>query len=89
MPVETGKPLPEDLLVRYADEVEAAMQKAVRRALWEHKQLGRSIATWQDGQVVTLEPHEIPVTDPDATNGHPETSTFDSQQPSAALAGHK
>lgn len=45
-------------------ELEQAMQRAVQRALWEHKQLGHSIVVWRDGAVVTVPPEEIPVEDP-------------------------
>lgn len=43
--------------------MEAAVNRAVRDALRIHKKLGNSIAVWQDGKVVILQPHEIPVDD--------------------------
>jgi len=52
-----------DALLRDHRVVEAAMGRAVRRALWVHKQLGQSIAVWRDGRVVVLSPEEIPVDD--------------------------
>lgn len=38
----------------------AAMQRAVREALLEHKRLGNPVAVWRDGRVVWLQPDEIP-----------------------------
>ena len=38
----------------------AAMQRAVREALLEHKRLGNPIAVWREGRVVWLQPDEIP-----------------------------
>lgn len=35
-------------------------QKATRQALERHKRLGESVAVWQDGKVVILEPKDIP-----------------------------
>jgi hypothetical protein len=40
------------------------MQRAVRRAVWEHKQLGYPICTWRDGRVVWIPPEEIDVEKP-------------------------
>jgi hypothetical protein len=45
-------------------EIEAAMQRAVQQALWEHKQLGHHIIVWRDGKVVRLPPDEIHVEKP-------------------------
>jgi hypothetical protein len=42
-----------------------AIRLAVRQALWRHKQLGQSVAIWEDGKVVILKPEEIPVDSPD------------------------
>ena len=39
----------------------AAMRRAVRAALLEHKRLGNPVAVWRDGRVVWLSPDEIPV----------------------------
>ena len=47
-----------------ARRIEAAMQRAVRQALWEHKQLGHHIIVWRDGKIVRLPPEEIPVDKP-------------------------
>lgn len=38
----------------------AAMRRAVRDALLEHKRLGNPIAVWREGRVVWLSPDEIP-----------------------------
>ena len=58
------RPIPEDLFVAHAKELEGILQKAVREALLIHKRLGNPIAVWQDGKVVILRPEEIPVEDP-------------------------
>ncbi|HEY3964840.1 MAG TPA: hypothetical protein VGM05_09850 [Planctomycetaceae bacterium] len=44
--------------------IEAALQRAVRQALWEHKQLGHSIVIWRDGKIVHVPPEEINVEKP-------------------------
>jgi hypothetical protein len=41
--------------------IDRALRRGVRDALLQHKRLGQRVATWQDGRVVVLEPHEIPV----------------------------
>ena len=46
--------------------IEAAMQRGVRQALWEHKQLGHHIIVWRDGKIVRLPPEEIDVEKPSA-----------------------
>ena len=38
-----------------------ALQRAVRRALREHKLAGNPVAVWRDGRVVWIPPEEIPV----------------------------
>jgi hypothetical protein len=38
----------------------------VKRALWEHKQLGHNIIEWEDGKVVRLTPEQIKVEKPTA-----------------------
>ena len=40
-----------------------AINQAIREALREHKRIGNPVATWRDGQVVWLQPHEILVDD--------------------------
>lgn len=43
----------------------AAIRLGVRRALWRHKQLGQSVAIWEDGKVVILKPEDIPIDSPE------------------------
>jgi hypothetical protein len=60
----TTKPqLPENLLLAYADEIQAALGRAVRHALLMHKRAGNPIAVWRDGRVVIIPPEEIVVDD--------------------------
>lgn len=42
------------------DEIDRALQRAVREALIRHKKLGESVAVWHDGRAVVLPPEEIP-----------------------------
>jgi len=42
------------------DEVDRALQRAVREALVRHKKLGEFVAVWRDGKAVILPPEEIP-----------------------------
>jgi len=37
-----------------------AMQQAVREAIWRHKLAGNPVAVWRDGQVVWIQPEDIP-----------------------------
>jgi hypothetical protein len=53
-----------DELFAEGTPIDAALQRAVRKALWQHKQLGNPICTWRDGQVVWIPPEEIPVERP-------------------------
>ena len=43
------------------DEVDKSLGNAVRDALREHKRKGQSVVVWQDGNIVTLAPEDIPV----------------------------
>jgi len=55
------------IMERFCD-VEAsteAIRLGVRQALWRHKQLGQSIAIWEDGKVVILKPEDIDVDSPE------------------------
>jgi len=54
---------PEHLFTEHGKEVEEVFRRAVRQALWKHKQLGQSIAVWRDGKIVIVPPEEIPVED--------------------------
>ena len=40
-------------------EITAAVQRAMRKAVWTHAQLGNPVAAWRDGQVVWLSPEEV------------------------------
>jgi len=56
---------PTDNLFGDGKQIDAALRKAVRKALWQHKQLGNPICTWRDGKVVWIPPEEIPVDRPE------------------------
>ena len=43
------------------NDVDQALGAAVMAALRRHKRLGQSVVVWQDGQVVTVAPEDIPV----------------------------
>jgi hypothetical protein len=45
--------------------IDEALKEAARDARRFHKALGNPMATWQDGQVVWVQPHDIEVDDPD------------------------
>jgi hypothetical protein len=53
--------IPEKLFTRHGREIEEIFRRAVRLALWRHKQLGQYIAASRDGKVVIIPPEEIPV----------------------------
>ena len=55
--------IPERLFTEHGKEIEEIFRRAVRQALWRHKQLGQSIAVSCDGKVVIIPPEEIPVDD--------------------------
>jgi hypothetical protein len=46
---------------RFARQVEAAAQAAVREALLRHKRLGNPVADWQDNRVVWIQPEDIEI----------------------------
>ena len=46
------------------DAVDEAMRRAVRRAVWEHKQLGYPIYAMKDGKMQWIPPEEIEVEKP-------------------------
>ena len=50
-------------LVAQGKEIEAILREAGRQARAMHKKLGNPIASWQDGKMVIIPPHEIPVED--------------------------
>jgi O-acetyl-ADP-ribose deacetylase (regulator of RNase III) len=41
------------------EERQRLVRQAVREALREHKEAGRSVATWRNGQAVLVPPEEI------------------------------
>ena len=43
--------------------LDAAVTRAVRRALLVHKKLGNPVAAWEDGKVVWIPPEKIEVED--------------------------
>ena len=52
---------PSDEAVNHAAKILAAVEKAVRAAVREHKLLGNPIATLHDGKVVLIPPEEIEI----------------------------
>ena len=40
--------------------IQRALARAVRDAVMRHKRLGNPIAAWRDGQVVWIQPEDIP-----------------------------
>lgn len=50
-----------DTILDDTARIEAALQRAVRDALRDHKRAGNPIAVWRDGKVVWLEPEQIQV----------------------------
>lgn len=48
-------------LFRDGRVIDAALRRAGREALLEHKRRGEPIVVWQDGRVVTLKAEDIPV----------------------------
>jgi CubicO group peptidase (beta-lactamase class C family) len=41
------------------DKAEAALKKAVRKVVEQHKKTGRSLAIWQNGKVVKISPNRL------------------------------
>lgn len=64
-----------DIEALFADgrEIDAALARAVRKALLEHKRAGNPIAVWQDGCVVWIPPEEIVVDEPPASGNSGST----------------
>lgn len=54
----------EPIRVVQGEPVAAALRRAVRAALLEHKRAGNSIASWEDGRVVIIPAEAIPVDEP-------------------------
>ena len=57
MTVPPFSPADAELLAR----IEKALAESVREALIRHKREGNPVATWRDGQVVWVDPDDIPV----------------------------
>ncbi len=47
-------------LTEIHQKIDAGVKAAVAKAIERHRKLGESISIWQDGQVVTLTPEQIP-----------------------------
>ncbi|MCX5698263.1 MAG: hypothetical protein NTX01_00990 [Candidatus Omnitrophica bacterium] len=41
------------------DKAEAAMKKAIRQVVVQHKKTGRPLAIWEDGKVTHISPDSI------------------------------
>ena len=52
-------------LFREGTAIDAAMNAAVREAVFQHKQKGLPLAVWRDGKVAWIPPEEIEL-------GHPQ-----------------
>jgi len=50
-------------LFRDGRVIDAALRRAGREALLDHKHRGEPIVVWQDGRVVTLRAEDIPVSE--------------------------
>jgi hypothetical protein len=62
-----------EINVVQGEPVVAALRRATRRALLEHKRAGNPIAAWKDGKVVIIPAEEIEVEEtPADSNGSPE-----------------
>lgn len=41
------------------DKAEAALKKAVREVVEQHRKTGRPLAVWEKGRVVRISPHSV------------------------------
>lgn len=41
------------------DKAEAALKKAVRQVVQEHKKTGRPLAVWENGRTVRISPYAV------------------------------
>jgi hypothetical protein len=41
------------------DKAEAALKKAVRQVVEQHKKTGRPLAVWQNGKTIHISPHKV------------------------------
>lgn len=55
----------DEVLARRLDmeALDAAVERAVRKALLVHKKLGNPVASWEDGKVLWIPPEQIEVED--------------------------
>ncbi len=60
-PNGAGKSTPYQEQLWTAEDIEAAVNRAVTAALKRHKERGESVVMWLDGKIVTLKPEEIEV----------------------------
>lgn len=54
----SGRPLSER--VRDLTLIQNALNRAVRDALQMHKRMGNPVCGWRDGQIVRIQPEDIP-----------------------------
>ncbi len=45
------------------NEIDEALQEAVKKALLQHKKAGNPVVSWKDGKIVWIQPEDIPVED--------------------------
>ena len=41
------------------DKAEAAMKKAIRQVVVQHKKTGRPLAIWENGKVIRISPYSV------------------------------
>ena len=63
------QPAQRPINVVQGEPVLAALRRAVRSALLEHKRAGNPVATWKDGKVVIIPAEEIEVEETPADSG--------------------
>ena len=67
-PIIAKKPSSQEAqILAEAEQVEAAVQAAVRDALIQHKRAGNPIAVWENNQVVWIPPEQIEIPDEPST----------------------
>lgn len=63
------KSVRKDINVVQGEPVVAALRRAARGALLEHKRAGNPVASWEDGRVVIIPAEEIQVEDTPSDSG--------------------
>ena len=53
-----------NLFTENREQIQEALQQALRHALLMHKRAGNPIASWRDGKVVIIQPEDIVIEDP-------------------------